>query len=273
MTRPIVVFDTETATVRGAPHLLELGAVRIEDGEIAEHFEALVRPEVAIDPEAFAVHGIGDEDVRAARTAAEVLAAFVQFAGDDWLAAHDSRSDATVLGFEAARHRIELSNAPILDTLKLARRFIPESNDHKLETLAHHLELDVDVHHRALPDAVSCWKVLEECLARLETAHIGTSSIEARFAELLTRSGARTTLKGSGPKPPKLSQRLRPLEIACRERTRITLVYGEEGPPSNLAVLPRILFAMGDKGYLEAECERSSTIKTYRLDRIQRVLD
>ena len=49
MNRPIVAFDTETATLRGAPHLLEIGAVRIVDGDIVEHFEALVRPEVPVE--------------------------------------------------------------------------------------------------------------------------------------------------------------------------------------------------------------------------------
>ena len=63
MDQPLVILDTETATLRGAPHLLELGAVRVERGEIQERFEALVRPEVPIDPEASDFHGIGPEHV------------------------------------------------------------------------------------------------------------------------------------------------------------------------------------------------------------------
>ena len=39
MSRPLVVLDTETATCQGAPHLLEIGAVRVESGEIQDSFE------------------------------------------------------------------------------------------------------------------------------------------------------------------------------------------------------------------------------------------
>ena len=54
---------------------------------------------------------------------------------------------------------------------------------------------------------------------------------------------------------------------------RITLLYGSKlEPPARLEVLPRFLFERRDKGYLEAECRRSGTLKTYRLDRVHRVL-
>jgi hypothetical protein len=53
----------------------------------------------------------------------------------------------------------------------------------------------------------------------------------------------------------------------------VTLVYGEEGAPARLPVAPRLLFTLGERGYLEAECVRSGTLKTYRLDRVQRIVD
>ena len=60
MDRPLVVLDTENATARGAPHLLEVGAVRVVDGEVQDSFESLVCPPVEIDPETAAFHGITD---------------------------------------------------------------------------------------------------------------------------------------------------------------------------------------------------------------------
>ena len=60
---PLIAFDTETATLDGAPHLLELGAVRFYEGEALDHFQALVRPDVEIDPGTTAIHGITDADV------------------------------------------------------------------------------------------------------------------------------------------------------------------------------------------------------------------
>lgn len=273
MSRPLVVFDTECATSRGAPHLLEVGAVRAADGEVVEHFEALVRPEVPIEAEALEVHGIDDDMVRDARPAAEVIADFVAFAGDDWLVAHSVAQDAQVLGFEAARHRLELPDSPMLDTLKLARHCVPDASDHKLDTLAGHFDVEAEVRHRALADAVTCWKVLEACIEMLGVPDEGGADRGKIFAELLARAGTRTTLAGSKPRMPRLSPRLRKLERACRERERVTLLYGVDETPAQLLVAPRILYSMGDKAYLEAECARSGTIKTYRLDRVMRVLD
>jgi DNA polymerase-3 subunit epsilon len=262
----LVCLDTETATLSGPPHLLELGAVRVVEGEVVEHFAELVLPAVPIDPEATRIHGIDETDVRAARPAAEVLARFTAWLGDDWMAAHNAPFDARVLAFEYARAGLAAPPQPLLDTLRLARRALPESPDHKLETLAEHLGLEEHEHHRALPDAVWCWKVLEACLERFGG--------EASPAALLARSGgAPITLAGAAPRPGRaLKPRLRELERACSARRRVTLLYGEAGtPPVPLHVVPWLLFEQGERGYLEAECCASGTLKTYRLDRIQRL--
>ncbi len=272
MTRRIVAFDTETATGGGAMHLLELGAVLIQDGEIVDRFESFVRPEVPIDPRTTAVHGIVDAQVADAEPAQVVVPRFVQWLGDAWLVAHNAPFDIAVLGFEAARHSFELPQSTVLDTVKLARRYIPESSDHKLETLTQHLDLDVDVHHRALADAVSCWMVLEECLAR-RSAQPEAPVGDALWTEMLAHGGSRRGLADALPRPPRMSPRLRPLEAAARERAPVVVLYGEEGPVSPLRIAPRLLFESGDKGYMEAECLRSGLLKTYRLDRVQRVLE
>jgi DNA polymerase III epsilon subunit family exonuclease len=292
MNRPIVVFDTETATNHLPPHLIEIGAVRVVDGEVVDHFESLVCPQVPIDARSREVHGISDEMVRDAPGTAEVLARFSAWVGADWLVAHAASFDATTLAFEYARYDLTPPPGPIVDALKIARRCIGDAPDHKLETLCQHLDIEADVHHRALADAVSCWKVLEACLERLAERRPATreaddvaqedaqgsiaplSSLPATpWSQLLHEGGALLSIAGSRPKPPKLSPRLRALEEACRARRRITLHYGEGHECSRLAVHARLLFQSDGKGYLEAECERAGTLKTYRLDRIQKVLE
>jgi DNA polymerase III epsilon subunit-like protein len=265
MSRAIVAFDTETATARGAPHLVELAAVRAVDGEVVDRFESLVRPEVPIDAGVTEVHGLVDDDVRDAPVAGAVLARFAAWIGDDWLAAHNAGFDAHVLAFEASRHGVQLPDPPILDTLKLARRYVADAPDHKLGTLVAHLDLDVGRSHRALPDAVACWLVLEECRVR--------SGLDAArwWSAALARGGS-ASFRSAGPRPPRLARRLRPIDAACRDRSPLVLVYGEpDSAPARLAIVPRLVFTSGERGYLEAECVRSGLLKTYRLDRIQRV--
>lgn len=262
----IVILDTETATLRGAPHLLELGAIRARDGEVVDRFEALVRPEVPVDPDASAFHGITEEMVQDAEPPAVVLERFRGWVGEDALAAHNADFDARVLAFECARAQIDPPPGWLIDTLRLSRRLLPDAPDHKLATLCEHLGLEEGIHHRALADAVWCWKVLEAIAERLGPQPVS-------LPRLVAECGAPQTIAGFHPRVRGLlKSRHRPLEQACREREEVALIYGEVGaPPATLRVRPRVLYDLGDRSYLEAECLASGLIKTYRLDRIHQV--
>ena len=267
MSSALIVLDTETATLLGAPHLLELGAVRVVDGEIQEQFESLVCPEVEIEPGATEIHGIRQEDVRTAPLAEEVLASFREWAGEDTFAAHNARFDAGVLGFEYARRGMTPPPGVFIDSLSLSRKHIPEAVDHKLDTLTQHLDLEEGPHHRALSDAVYCWMVLAECIERLG----GPDAVGLH--ELVAQCGAPLTMEGAAPLAPRMKPRLRPLERAVTDETEVVLVYGEQqDQPAQLAVAPRFLYQRHKTGYLEAVCLRSGTLKTYRLDRVHKVL-
>jgi DNA polymerase III epsilon subunit family exonuclease len=267
MDRPLVILDTETANLRGAPHLLEIGAVRVEAGEIQDSFQTLVRPRIPVELEATEIHGIRPEDLLDAPTPEDGLAAFLEWCGDAWMVAHSAHFDARVLGYELARAGRDAAETPLLDSLPLARRHLPEAPDHKLETLCDHLGFEEGDHHRALFDAVSCWKVIEECLLR-------SGGLEkASSARLLHEAGPPTSLAAGVPPPPRLPRRLRALVDAVRDGQTARILYGEGlHQPVQLSVLPRFLFQRRSKGYLEAECPRSAVLKTYRLDRIVRLL-
>lgn len=267
MDRPIVYLDTETATLLGAPHLLEIGAVRVVDGEAVDRFETLVRPQVPIEPEATAIHGIENDAVRGAPDAGEAVARFLAWLGEDWMAAHGARFDAGVLAFECVRWGLAMPTAPMLDTVKIAHKLLPDSPDHKLPTLVQVLDIDTLVHHRALPDAVSCWRVLEACLERLPADPPPTT------ADLLAYCSPPVSIAGAAPRAPRIAPRLRPIEEALRSRAKVTVLYGELEELSRLSVLPRILFESRRRGYMEAECVRSGLLKTYRLDRVRRILE
>lgn len=280
MTRPIVVLDTETTASRGAPHLLEVGALRVVEGEVVDQFESLVCPEVPIEPEAGAVHGITDADVAGAPRAREVLAAFLAWLGDDWMAAHDAPKDARVLGFELARARLEPPSAPWICTLRLARKLFPEARDHRLETLCELFELEDGPRHRALADATWALAVLLACAERaLSGGEAPTAPQVDRGADplpaerlLALAGGVPTTIAGHGPAPPRLKPSWRAISRACGSGQSLRLWYGSpEEAPVELAVAPQLLYRAGEKGYLEAECLATGTIKTYRLDRIRRV--
>ena len=261
-----VVLDVERAAGRGAPHVVELAAISIEEGEVADTFERLVCPLVPIEAEASAIHGITDEDVREAPPTEAVLEEFAAWCGDSPLVAHDARSDAGALGHEYARHRLEPPGGPVLDTLALARKEIPEALGHDLEGLAEHLELEADGHHRALPDAVWCWQVLEECVRRRGER----TGLEVRVPVLALESA--TSIALARPREPRLPRRLRPLARAVESGTTLWIAYGDgPAPPARVSLRPRLLYHRGGKDYVEGECGSSGTWKTWLLSRIRKV--
>jgi len=266
MDRPIVALGVQTAAVVGAPHLIELGAVRVHEGEITDEFLSFCLPEVPIEAEAVALHGIAESDVRDAPPAGPLLERFRDWVADDWMAAHDARKVAGVLAFEAARHGVEMPAAPVLDTLELARRHLPEVPDHSLRSLCELFEFEGDFEERALPVAVYSWKVLEACAEGLAEGAPG----------LLAASGAPVTIPSAAPAQPILKTRHRRLVEALKTGSVVQLTYGKaerglSSQPAILPVLPRLLYRRGKVSYMEAECSRSGLLKTYRLDRIHRV--
>ncbi len=263
----LVALDTESAALSGPPHVIELGAVRFRGGEALEHFQSLVRPERAIAPEASDVHGIEDDDVRDADDAPRALARFAAWAGADALVAHDARADGWALGFCCARHRLAPPPGPLLDSLALARRAFPGLPDHRLATLAEHLGLETDGMHRALFDATLVWQVVDACAAELG----GWDALD--LARLAALAGARTIAGCAPGRPGRRPALVRALERAAADEQEVRLLYGApDAPPAALLVRPRWLYQVQRRAYLEAECVASGTLKTYRLDRVRRVL-
>jgi DNA polymerase III epsilon subunit-like protein len=263
----LIAFDVECTGLSGAPHLLELGAVRIEDGEVQDHFQSLVAPLVPIEPEAYAVHGIDEEAVRSAPFAAKALAEFFEWIGDAPLLAHNGRVDAHVLAFECARAGISGPSNPIYDSLALARKAWPDSPDHRLDTLVEYLNLESDDLHRALPDAMACWQVSAASLEQLEAGEGFTHAQLAGWSSNPTSIAKRMPVR-----PIRKPSLLRKLDQAQTADQALTLVYGDKiNPPARLQVYPKLMYRANQHDYLEGECQRSGTLKTYRVDRIIKV--
>ena len=71
-----------------------------------------------------------------------------------------------------------------------------------------------------------------------------------------------------------MKPRLRPLQEALNGKEDVRLLYGggDSGAPSTIDVSPKLLYERHKKSYLEAECLRTGLLKTYLLERIQKVL-
>src|SRR5467141_1146743 len=156
-----VTFDLETTDKDvEVCEVVEVGAVRVVQGEIVERFHTLVQPYRPITPGASAVHGYTDGDVRDARSFAEVWPALRAFVGDDILIAHNGQQfDIPVLR-RLATGRDGVDSLVFYDTLPLVRSLSRDSA--KLEDLALRYGVDAGRAHHALDDAVTLARVYRE---------------------------------------------------------------------------------------------------------------
>ena len=161
----IVVVDLETTGLNPQwNELLEVGAVKIEAGEVTATFEKLVRPERPIPHKIQQLTGINDEMVKTAALPAQVLAEFLAFMGDAILVAHNAPFDYGFLRNKVEKHLQVEFRPPVVDTLSLSRALWPQLKSHRLDAVAKELRIPQAQHHRAGDDALTAWRILEKGL-------------------------------------------------------------------------------------------------------------
>lgn len=159
--RDCVAFDLETTDKDTAEcEIVEIGAVKIRQGEVEERYHVMVRPNRPISAAATRVHGYTEKDVAGERNFSDVWTDFRAFVGDDILVAHNGQNfDVPVLR-RMARGMEGVADLVFYDTLPLARSLFDESA--KLENLAVRFALDKGRSHHALDDAETLAAVLSE---------------------------------------------------------------------------------------------------------------
>ena len=162
-----IAFDIETTGLnQQTERMTEIGAVRFRGSDILETFNTFVNPEKPIPPDITELTGIRDEDVADAPREKEALEAFLAFAGDRPLIAHNAQFDT---GFMAqAALRCGLRFRPVyLDSLVLSRALLPELKRFKLDMVSNHLNLPKFNHHRASDDALVVARIMDRFLPML----------------------------------------------------------------------------------------------------------
>ena len=162
------VVDLETTGASAQTcEITEVGAATFRGGEQLGTFRTFVDPCAPIAPTVSALTGITDAMVRDAPTPSEVLPTLMEFVGGAVLVGHNLRFD---MGFlDAALLADERSPIGLraVDTLALARRLLGDDvPDHRLGTLANHLDLDHRPTHRALDDVLATADLLHALLER-----------------------------------------------------------------------------------------------------------
>ncbi len=170
-----VVFDIETTGFSAeTDHIIEIGAVKLQNNEIVDRMDVFVNPGVPIPFRITQLTSIDDSMVMDADPIEKVLPDFLRWCGDAVIVAHNASFDTGFIAKNAKR--LGLSYDPtILDTVGLSRLLLPQLNRYKLDTVAKELGVSLEHHHRAVDDAA--------CTAEIYMKEI--ELVKARGAERL----------------------------------------------------------------------------------------
>ncbi len=148
-----VVFDIET-TGFSTEHdqIIEIGAVKVENGQITDRFSAFVNPHTPIPFEIEKLTGINDDMVLHEPDITEVLPRFLDFCEGAVMVAHNADFDMSFIRKNAERQSLPCAFT-VVDTVSLARVLLPNLNRYKLDTVAKALNISLENHHRAVDDA------------------------------------------------------------------------------------------------------------------------
>jgi len=186
-----VVLDVEAIGAKGLPaRIIEIGAYHVRSGKILDEFQSLVDPGVPLPRFIAALTGITDEMLKGAPEFAEVVDAWLEFAADAVLVAHDSKFDLALLNREIARvfPGSRMRNAELC-TVKLARRMLRTLDGHNLDALADHFGFEITERHRAASDARATAQLLLRLLDRLEAQGVRTLFEARNFRDNSARRG------------------------------------------------------------------------------------
>ncbi len=145
--------------------ILEIGAVHMRAGAPCAQFSALVNPGCAVPPEVTALTGITQEMADAGEAPETALPRFFDFLGELPLLGHNVSFDYSFLAQAAANARLPFAHTGI-DTLKLARKFLPSEQKKSLAALRDFFSIDTGAVHRAAADALAAALVFERLYAR-----------------------------------------------------------------------------------------------------------
>lgn len=162
-----ICFDIETTGLSAArDKITEIGAVKVENGVITDTFSTFANPEMPIPQKITQLTGITDDMVKEAPSQSEAVGAFLEFAGDNVLVAHNAPFDTSFIA-KACEDMSREYNYTSIDTVAISRAILTDIKNCKLDTVAKFLRLGDFNHHRATDDAEMLARIFINLCQRL----------------------------------------------------------------------------------------------------------
>lgn len=152
MTDSFVCIDLETTGLDPKrDKIIEIGAVKVRHGEVEDVFESFAAPGRSLDERIVELTGIEDAQLENAPGIEEILPGLLTFIGEDVLLGHSVLFDYSFIKRAAVNQKFKFEKYGI-DTLKIARKYLPHLESRSLAFLCEHFGIAHNA-HRALTDA------------------------------------------------------------------------------------------------------------------------
>lgn len=161
MLKSYVCFDLETTGLDPLYNeIIEIGALKVRDGKVAERFMEFIHPQEEISPMITNLTGITNEMVANARPADAVISDFLEFCEDDVLIGHNVGFDYSFMKSGASNLGLTFEKFGI-DTFKIAQRTLKSLPSKSLSSLCEYYQIENKAAHRAYYDALATAKLYQ----------------------------------------------------------------------------------------------------------------
>ena len=161
MLKSYVCFDLETTGLDPLYNeIIEIGALKVRDGKVAERFMEFIHPQEEISPIITNLTGITNEMVANARPADAVISDFLEFCEDDVLIGHNVGFDYSFMKSGASNLGLTFEKFGI-DTFKIAQRTLKSLPSKSLSSLCEYYQIENKAAHRAYYDALATAKLYQ----------------------------------------------------------------------------------------------------------------
>ena len=173
-----VVFDLETTGLypNSGDSIIEIGAVKISEGNIIDRYDELVMPEKPLTEEITKITGINNDMLKGKRSEEIAVKDFMRWIGDLPMVAHNAKFDISFIEMAYSKYNLGNFNNVVIDTLGLSRYLESNQRFHNLATLVKRYDIpwDEDKHHRADYDSEGTALIFLKMLKKLELNNFKT---------------------------------------------------------------------------------------------------
>lgn len=256
-----VAFDLETSGAYPIGHdVVEFGAVKWHQGQELGRLQFLLKPRELMTDFIIGIHGITNEMVQEAPPMSEKIQEIHEFLKGSVIMAHHAPFDMGFMAVEFEKARLPLPSEPALCTSLLSRKWIHGVDNHKLQTLVKHLQVDGGQAHRAYDDAKACLQVGLACFHKMPSDTTLAQAIKSQGKNLWWKDYSLLFTTDA---------HIKTLIEAINAKKDVDLIYqGGSTKGETRRLTPIGIVRNPDGDYLQAFCHKDKTAKRYYLNRV-----